>query len=89
MSWHPENLLTVNVSRKQGEEKIVNPGELFNQNPNQIVIVGGTVNEDGWFNIAPICLIYAKGNTTRLSALLKGDSTADNVIKNGKLTLRS
>ena len=87
MSWPLGDKLIVNLSRKQGNEKIVNLGDLFNENPNQIIVVGGTVGEDGSPNTAPLSLIQAKDEKTLLLALLKGDTTTDNVIKNGKLII--
>jgi hypothetical protein len=39
--------LKVNVARKPGEEQIVDLMALFNDNPNKIITVAGTVGPDG------------------------------------------
>ena len=46
--------LIVNRSHKPGEEQIINLMELFNQNPNRIIVVAGTVGADGSPNTAPV-----------------------------------
>ncbi len=45
--------LIVNVARKPGEEQIIDLMQLFNQNPNKIIVVAGTVGADGAPNTAP------------------------------------
>ena len=52
--------LVVNRSHKPGEEQFINLMDLFNQNPNRIIVVAGTVGADGTPNTAPVTLIYAK-----------------------------
>ena len=45
--------LKVNVARKPGEEQIIDLMALFNQNPNRIIVVAGTVGADGAPNTCP------------------------------------
>ena len=47
--------LVVRVAKK-GEEKIIDIGKLFNDNPNRVISIMGTVNEDGSPNTAPTSL---------------------------------
>ncbi len=61
--------LKVNVARKPGEEQIIDLMALFNQNPNKIIVVAGTVGEGGAPNTCPVSLIYAKDEKTLLVAL--------------------
>ena len=58
--------LIVNVARKPGEEQLIDLMQLFNQNPNRIIAVAGTVGADGAPNTCPITLIYAKDEKTLL-----------------------
>ena len=46
--------LIVNVARKPGEEQLIDLMQLFNQNPNKIITVAGTVGADGAPNTCPI-----------------------------------
>ncbi len=43
--------LVVNTARKPGEEQIIDLMQLFNQHPNEIIAVAGTVGEDGAPNL--------------------------------------
>ena len=63
--------LKVNVARKPGEEQIIDLMALFNQNPNKIIVVAGTLGADGSPNTCPISLIYAKDEKTLLVGLLR------------------
>ena len=79
--------LIVNRAHKPGEEQLVNLMELFNQNPNRIIVVAGTVGPDGAPNTAPVTLIYAKTPKTMLVATLRNTSTANNLRRDGRVSL--
>jgi hypothetical protein len=79
--------LIVNRSHKPGEEQIVNLMELFNQNPNRIIVVAGTISADGAPNTAPLTLIYAKDPKTMLVATLRNTTTATNLRRDGRVSL--
>jgi general stress protein 26 len=79
--------LVVNRSHKPGEEQIVNLMELFNANPNRIIVVAGTVGADGAPNTAPVSLIYAKDPKTMLVATLRNTTTATNLRRDGRVSL--
>lgn len=79
--------LIVNVARKPGEEQIIDLMQLFNQNPNRIIVVAGTVGPDGAPNTCPISLIYARDERTLLIATLKNSTTAANLRRDGRVSL--
>jgi len=79
--------LIVNVARKPGEEQIIDLMQLFNQNPNKIIVVAGTVGADGAPNTAPLSLIYAKDEKTLLVATLRNTTTAANLRRDGRVSL--
>jgi len=79
--------LIVNLARKPGEEQLLNLMELFNQNPNRIIVVAGTVGADGAPNTAPLSLIYAKNPKTLLVATLRNTTTAGNLRRDGRVSL--
>lgn len=79
--------LIVNRSHKPGEEQIINIMDLFNQNPNRIIVVAGTVGADGAPNTAPLSLIYAKDPKTLLVATLRNTATAANLRRDGRVSL--
>jgi len=79
--------LIVNVARKPGEEQLVDLMQLFNQNPNRIIVVAGTVGADGTPNTAPLSLIYAKDDRTLLVATLRNTTTAANLRRDGRVCL--
>jgi hypothetical protein len=79
--------LIVNLARKPGEEQLINLMELFNQNPNRIIVVAGTVGPDGAPNTAPVSLIYAKNPKTLLVATLRNTTTANNLRRDGRVSL--
>ena len=77
--------LIVNVARKPGEEQMVNLVQLFNNNPNKIIVVAGTVGADGAPNTAPISLIHAKDEKTLVVATLRHTTTAANLRRDGRI----
>ena len=79
--------LIVNLARKPGEEQVVNLMDLFNHNPNRIIVVAGTVGADGFPNTSPISLIYAKNLRTLLVATLRNTTTANNLRRDGRVSL--
>jgi hypothetical protein len=79
--------LKVNVARKPGEEQIIDLMALFNQNPNKIIVVAGTVGEGGAPNTCPVSLIYAKDEHTLLVGLLRSTATTANLRRDGRVSL--
>jgi predicted pyridoxine 5'-phosphate oxidase superfamily flavin-nucleotide-binding protein len=79
--------LIVNVARKPGEEQIVDLMQLFNQNPNKIIVVAGSVGDDGAPNTCPVSLIYAKDDKTLLLATLRASATTANLRRDGRVSL--
>jgi hypothetical protein len=79
--------LKVNVARKPGEEQIIDLMALFNQNPNKIIVVAGTVGEGGAPNTCPVSLIYAKDEQTLLVGLLRSSATTANLRRDGRVSL--
>ena len=79
--------LKVNVARKPGEEQIIDLMALFNQNPNKIIVVAGTVGADGAPNTCPVSLIYAKDEKTLLVGLLRNSNTSANLRRDGRVCL--
>lgn len=80
-----ENLL-VKIAHK-GEEKIVDLKSLFNENPNRIISIVGTVNEDGAPNTAPMSLFYCPDERTIVAGMVKTSRTVANIKRHGKLMI--
>ena len=78
--------LVVKISKK-GEEKIIDLGKLFNDNPNRVISIMGTVNEDGSPNTAPISLFYATDDKTVIAGMVKTSQTVANIKRDGRLIL--
>ena len=79
--------LVVKTARKSGEEQIIDLMQLFNQHPNEIIAVAGTVGEGGAPNTAPVSLIFAKDEKTLLLALLRNSNTSANLRRDGRVSL--
>jgi predicted pyridoxine 5'-phosphate oxidase superfamily flavin-nucleotide-binding protein len=79
--------LIVNVARKPGEEQSIDLMQLFNDNPNRIIVVAGTIGADGAPNTCPITLIYAKDEQTLLVATLRTSATTANLRRDGRVSL--
>jgi hypothetical protein len=79
--------LIVNRAHKSGEEQILNLMELFNLNPNRIIVVAATVGLDGSPNTAPVTLIYARDARTMLIATLRNTTTTANLRRDGRVSL--
>ena len=80
-----DNLL-VRIAKK-GEEKIIDLGKLFNDNPNRVISVMGTVNEDGSPNTAPMSLFYAPEDKTIIAGMVKTSQTVANIKRDGRLII--
>ncbi len=78
--------LVVKISKK-GEEKIIDLGKLFNDHPNRVISIMGTVNEDGSPNTAPISLFYATDDKTVIAGMVKTSQTVANIKRDGRLIL--
>jgi hypothetical protein len=79
--------LKVNVARKPGEEQIVDLMALFNDNPNKIIVVAGTVGKTGAPNTGPVSLIFAKDEKTLRIGLLRNSTTSANLRRDGRVSL--
>jgi hypothetical protein len=79
--------LKVNVARKPGEEQIIDLMALFNDHPNKIITVAGTVGPDGAPNTCPVSLIYAQDERTLLVATLRTTNTTANLRRDGRVSL--
>lgn len=73
----------------RGEEKIVNLVKLFNENPNKIVSVIGSVNEDGSPNTAPISLFYCADEKTIYTGMVAGSTTIKNILSDGRVIIET
>ena len=78
--------LVVRISKK-GEEKIIDLGKLFNDNPNRVIAVVGTVNEDGSPNTAPMSLFYVPDEKTIVAGMVKTSQTVANIKRDGRLIM--
>ncbi|MBW1888239.1 MAG: pyridoxamine 5'-phosphate oxidase family protein [Deltaproteobacteria bacterium] len=78
--------LVVRISKK-GEEKIIDLGKLFNDNPNRVISIVGTVNEDGFPNTAPMSLFYAPNDNTIVAGMVKTSQTVANIKRDGRLII--
>ena len=78
--------LVITVSHK-GEENIVDLGKLFNDNPNRVISIVGTVNEDDSPNTAPMSLFYSKDNKTIIAGMVKTSQTVANIKRDGRLIM--
>jgi general stress protein 26 len=79
--------LIVNLARKPGEEQLLDLMKLFNDHPNRIIVVAGTVSADGGPNTAPLSLIYAKDEKTLMLATLRHSTTSTNLRRDGRVSL--
>ena len=77
----------MNVARRPGEEQLIDLMALFNDHPNKIITVAGTVGADGAPNTCPISLIYAKDDQTLLVATLRHSATTANLRRDGRVSL--
>jgi len=78
--------LLVKIPHK-GEEKIYDLGKLFNDNPNRVISIVGTINEDGSPNTAPMSLFHAKDEQTIVAGMVKTSQTVANIRRDGRLII--
>ena len=78
--------LVIKIARK-GEEKIHDLGGLFNENPNRVISIVGTVNEDGTPNTAPMSLFYSTDEKTNIDGIVKTTQTVANIRMDGGLII--
>ncbi len=78
--------LVIKIARK-GEEKIHDLGGLFNENPNRVISIVGTVNEDGTPNTAPMSLFYSPDEKTIIAGMVKTSQTVANIRRDGGLII--
>ncbi|MBM4284268.1 MAG: hypothetical protein FJ128_03310 [Deltaproteobacteria bacterium] len=73
---------------KPGDERLVDLGKLFNDNPNRIIAVLATVGADGGPHTCPVSLIYAADDKTLLLGMLKNSLTSANLARDGRVCLQ-
>ena len=78
--------LVIKISHK-GEETIIDLVKLFNDNPNRVISIVGTVNEDGSPNTAPMSLFYCKDVKTIIAGMVKASQTVANIRRDGRLIM--
>ena len=78
--------LMIRISHK-GEETVVDLGKLLNDNPNRVILIVGTVNEDNSPNTAPMSLFYTKDNKTIMAGMVKTSQTVANIKRDGRLIM--
>jgi hypothetical protein len=76
----------IRISHK-GEETVVDLGKLLNDNPNRVISIVGTVNEDNSPNTAPMSLFYSKDNKTIIAGMVKTSQTVANIKRDGRLIM--
>jgi hypothetical protein len=80
--------LRVNIGRRPEEQQIVDLRQLFNENPNRVIAVAGSVGVDGAPNTCPVTLIYATDDRTLLLGLLRNSNTSANLSQKGRVVLQ-
>ncbi len=80
--------LRLNVGRRTEEGQIIDLMQLFNENPNRIIVVAGSVSADGAPNTCPVTLIFARDDRTLLLGLLRNSNTSANLSQNGRVALQ-
>jgi hypothetical protein len=80
--------LRLKIGRKPEGEQLVDLMQLFNNNPNRVIVVAGSVSADGIPNTCPVSLIYAKDDQTLLVGLLRNSNTSANLNQNGRVLLQ-
>jgi len=78
--------LVIKIARK-GEEKIHDLGKLFNENPNRVISIVGTVNEDGSPNTAPMSLFYSPEEKIIIAGMVKTAQTVANIKRDGRVII--
>lgn len=78
--------LVVRIAHK-GEEKALDLGKIFNENPNRVISTVGTVNEDGSPNAAPMSFFYCPDERTIVAAMVGASQTAANIKRDGRVII--
>ncbi len=78
--------LFVRLSTKKGEV-IHDLVKLFNENPNRVISVVGTVNEDGTPNTAPMSLFFCPDEKSIIAGMVKTSKTVGNIRRGSPLIL--
>lgn len=78
--------LKLRLSHK-GEEMVVDLAKLFNENPNRIISIVGTVNEDGTPNTAPMSLFFCPDEKTIIAGMVKTSQTVANIKRGSPLII--
>lgn len=80
--------LTFKLSHR-GQEKIVDLAKLFNENPNRIVSVIGSINEDGSPNTAPISLFYCTDEKTIYMGMVTNSVSIKNIKRDNRVIIET
>ncbi len=80
--------LTLKLSHR-GQEKIIDLAKLFNGNPNRIVSVIGSINEDGSPNTAPISLFYCTNAKTIYMGMVTNSVTIKNIKRDNRVIIET
>jgi hypothetical protein len=78
--------LTVKIVHKD-EETVHDIKEIFNRNPNRVISIVGTVNEDGSPNTAPMSLFHAVDKKTIVAGMMRKCRTVENLKRDGRLII--
>jgi hypothetical protein len=78
--------LKVKIVHK-GEETVHDMKEIFNRNPNRVISIVGTVNEDGSPNTAPMSLFHAVDDKTIVAGMMRKCRTVENLKRDGRLII--
>jgi len=73
----------------RGKEKIIDLARLFNENPNKIVSVAGSTNEDGSPNTAPISLFYCSNKKIIYAGMITDSTTIQNIKRDGRIIIET
>jgi len=80
--------LILKLSHK-GTEKIIDLARLFNENPNRVVSVVGSINEDGSPNTAPISLFYCPNKKIIYMGMVTDSTTIQNIKRDGRIIIET
>lgn len=76
--------LVVKMGGKDGET-VHDLGALFNENPNRVISIVGTVNDDGSPNTAPMSLFFAPDASTIVAGMVIGCRTVENIKRESRV----
>ncbi|RMG59425.1 MAG: pyridoxamine 5'-phosphate oxidase family protein [Deltaproteobacteria bacterium] len=78
--------LVVRIEKK-GQVSVFDLARIFNENPNRVVSVVGTVNEDGTPNTAPMSLFYCPDERTIIAGMTRASRTVENLRRTGRVII--